>query len=265
MTTKQKITEQREDRHAHQEEFRPIPVTSPVDRPLAFSLRCLVDLQLATIVQYLRPALAGLNGRVIDVGAGESPWRGWLPPHASYQGIDINSAANFRMSVQHHDVIYYDGNIMPFADGTFDAALCIEVLEHVPDPDLLLRETHRILQAGAPFILTVPWSARRHHIPYDFHRFTPESLGRMLSDAGFVNINIRERGNDIGAIANKLTLLTLRLLSPKRYWHGLMTWPLGLVCGLLATSFIVAAHLSFAFGLGSKDDPLGYFVMAQKQ
>ena len=99
MTTKQKIGEQRENGHAHHEEFQPIAVTSPVDHPLAFSLRCLVDLQLATIVQYLRPALAGLNGRVIDVGAGESPLRGWLPPHASYQGIDINSAANFRMSV----------------------------------------------------------------------------------------------------------------------------------------------------------------------
>ena len=250
MTTKQKITGPSEDGYARREEFRPIPVTSPVERPLAFSLRCLVDLQLATIVQHLRPALAGLNGRVIDVGAGESPWRGWLPQHSTYQGIDINSAANFRMSVQHHDVIYYDGNIMPFADSTFDAALCIEVLEHVPDPQLLLHETFRVLQAGAPFILTVPWSARRHHIPYDFHRFTPESLDRMLYRAGFVNVDIRERGNDIGAIANKLTLLTLRLLSPKRYWHGLMTWPLAVICGSLATGFIVAAHLSFALEIG---------------
>lgn len=265
MTIKPNPTAQIEERHVHHEEFQPIAVTSPVERPLAFYLRCLVDLQLATIVQHLRPALAGLNGRVIDVGAGESPWRGWLPQHTSYQGIDINSAANFRMSVQHRDVIYYDGNIMPFADATFNAALCIEVLEHVPDPDLLLRETYRILQAGAPFILTVPWSARRHHIPYDFHRFTPESLGRMLAKVGFVDVVIRERGNDIGAIANKLTLLTLRLLSPKRYWHGLMTWPMGVMCGLLATSFILAAHLSFALGLGSKDDPLGYFVVARKQ
>lgn len=240
-------------------------MTSPVERPLAFFLRCLVDLQLATIVKYLRPALASLSGRVVDVGAGESPWRGWLPQSATYHGVDVDSAAKFSMSVQRRDVVYYDGNVMPFSDASFNAALCIEVLEHVPDPELLLRETCRILQANSPLILTVPWSARRHHIPHDFHRFTPEALRRMLSKAGFVNIDIRERGNDIGAIANKLTLLTLRLLQPKRYWHAVLTWPLGVICGSVATGFVVSAHLSFALGLGSKDDPLGYFVLARKQ
>ena len=87
----------------------------------------------------------------------------------------------------------------------------------------------------------------------------------MLSRAGFVDVDIRERGNDVGAMANKLTLLTLRLLYPKRYWHGLMTWRMGVICGLLAASFIAAAHLSFAMNLGSKAGPLGYFVLARKQ
>jgi len=45
-----------------------------------------------------------------------------------------------------------------------------------------------------------------------------------------------------------------------------MCWklPLSLLCGLLATGFIVAAHVSISLGMGSKEDPLGYFVRAKK-
>ncbi|MCY1170201.1 MAG: class I SAM-dependent methyltransferase [Pseudomonadota bacterium] len=246
------------------EVFQPVPITSPAERPIFFWLRCLVDLQLATIVQYLRPALTGLGGQVVDVGAGEAPWRAWLPPGVSYQGIDVGHAGDFGMTTTPGDIIYYDGKIMPLPDNTFDAALCIEVLEHAEDPQLLLSEISRILKADATLLLSVPWSARRHHIPHDYHRFTPERLQRLLEVAGFSQIKIRERGNDIGVIANKVTVLALRLMCPKRALHAILTWPLGIVCGVLAAGFLVAAHLSVIWGFGSIDDPLGYFVHARK-
>lgn len=246
------------------EAFQPIPVTSPNERPIIFRLRCLVDLQLNTIVQQLRPALATFRGRVIDIGAGQSPWRVWLPIGTEYQGIDVGHAGDFGMTVRHNDVIYYDGKIMPFPDNSFDSALCIEVLEHAEEPKFLLAEISRVMKPGAVLALSVPWSARRHHIPHDYYRFTPETLLRLLSDAGFANIDIRVRGNDVGAIANKLTLLTLRLIRCKPSLFALLNWPIGLLCGMLAISFLVAAHLSSAWGLGSKEDPLGYFVCAHK-
>ena len=42
------------------EAFQPISVKPPSANPVAFALRCLVDLQLGTIVEHLRPAMAGL-------------------------------------------------------------------------------------------------------------------------------------------------------------------------------------------------------------
>jgi SAM-dependent methyltransferase len=246
------------------ENFQPIPVVSPVEHPVAFRLRCIVDLQLATIVQHLRPAIADLHGQVLDVGAGQSPWRAWLPTDAHYQGIDVGHAVDFGMATDRGDVIYYDGLTMPLADACFDAVLCIEVLEHAEDPLLLLAEIFRVMRGGATLVLTAPWSARRHHIPHDYHRFTRERLQRLLQCAGFFNIDIRERGNDIGAIANKLTILTLRLARPRLLWHIILTWPLAMICGLQAILFIALAHLSMAFNFGSWDDPLGYFVRAQK-
>lgn len=246
------------------EGFKPIAVTSPANAPLAFGLRCVVDLQLATIARYLRPALKGLTGAVLDVGAGQSPWRGWLPNTTTYQGIDIGYAIDFGMQPEVKDVIYYAGANMPLADNTYDAVLCIEVLEHAQDPRLLLAEIMRVMKDDATLLLTVPWSARRHHIPHDYHRFTREGLAFLLNESGFDSVDIFERGNDVAVIANKLTILSLGLTTPKKWWHGVLTWPFALVCGVLAAIFIASAHICMALGWGSKEDPLGYFVRAKK-
>lgn len=245
-----------------QEGFQPISVKSPADHPFLFRLRCLVDLQLDTIVEYLRPALARVSGKVLDVGAGQSPWRAWLPASARYQGIDVGYSDEFGMDGNRPDVLYYDGKLMPFENATFDCVLCIEVLEHSEQPDLLLSEIARVIKPNGTCLLTVPWSARQHHLPHDYHRFTRERLQVMFEENGFGAVDIRERGNDIGAIANKLTVLTIRLIRPRRAVDAIWGLPLGLVCGALATCFIVAAHVSIAAGMGSKQDPLGYFVHA---
>lgn len=246
------------------EGFQPVAVESPIAHPMRFRLRCLLDLQLATIVEHLRPALGDLHGAVLDVGAGESPWRAWLPPDTHYTGLDVGHAADFGMDSRRSDIVYYDGRTMPLADDRFDAVLCIEVLEHATDPSLLLDEIFRVMKTNSTLLLTVPWSARRHHIPHDYHRFTREQLGIMLRAAGFSNVDVRERGNDICAIANKLIVLTIRLTRPRSPWRAILALPAAAFCGLLATGFAVCAHLSVALGKGSRDDPLGYFVRARK-
>src|SRR5687768_8741399 len=101
------------------EGFQPIAVTSPESNPLLFGLRCLIDLQLGSIVKELRPALAQITGSVLDVGAGQSPWRAWLRTETSYQGIDVGYADEFGMESHRPDILYYDGRVMPFADAMF--------------------------------------------------------------------------------------------------------------------------------------------------
>jgi SAM-dependent methyltransferase len=233
------------------ERTKPIPVKGPEASSLLFSLRQVLDLQLKTIVSYLRTLLPTLTGKVLDIGAGESPWRIFLNCSVRYQGVDIRAADQFGMSEQ-KDVIYYDGTILPFADCTFDAAICIEVLEHASEPELLLSEAFRVLKPGATFALTVPWSARAHHVPFDFHRFTRYQLDKMLSRAGFVEVEIRARGNDICAVANKLIVIAWRLLMPAKKFHLAWTLPLALVDLCFASIFLMCAHISLCFDLGSK-------------
>jgi SAM-dependent methyltransferase len=246
------------------EKFKPIAVSPPSANPWLFRLRCLIDLQLGTIVQYLRPGMAALSGKVLDVGAGESPWREWLPATASYQGLDVGNAGEFGMHPDRKDITYYDGTVMPFADATFDGALCIEVLEHTENPELCVAEMARVLADHAPLLLSVPWSARRHHIPHDYHRFTRERLEALLRSHGFEHIDIAERGNDVAAIASKLVVLTVRLIPRRVTVHALWTTPLALLCAPLTVTFIGAAWVSMTLGLGSREDPLGYFVRARR-
>ena len=52
---------------------------------------------------------------------------------------------------------FADVTALPFADAAFDAAMSLDVLEHVPDFRGALREFARILRPGGRLVLTVPF------------------------------------------------------------------------------------------------------------
>ena len=243
------------------EAFQPIAVRPPSENRFLFWVRCLVDLQLLTIFNFLRRPLGSCRGRVLDVGAGEAPWRDLLAEGVEYVGVDVDSSGEFGMR-RLPGITYYDGKELPYADGSFDHVLCVEVLEHVPDPAAFLADLKRVLRQGGTLILTVPWSARLHHLPHDYNRFTRFGLTALLVSTGFSNINIGERGNDIAVIANKLLVLTIRLLQPNRWHNILWTWAMAAVLLPVAIGFLGAAHIALLLRIGSREDPIGYGVIA---
>ncbi|MEL6977218.1 MAG: bifunctional 2-polyprenyl-6-hydroxyphenol methylase/3-demethylubiquinol 3-O-methyltransferase UbiG [Pseudomonadota bacterium] len=44
------------------------------------------------------------------------------------------------------------GEALPYADGAFDAVVCVDVLEHVTDVDQVLAEVRRVLKPGGLFL-----------------------------------------------------------------------------------------------------------------
>jgi SAM-dependent methyltransferase len=242
------------------ETFQPIAVRAPHDNRFLFWARCLLDLQLLTIYRFLRPELRPLRGRVLDVGAGRAPWRELLT-EAQYVGVDIEKAGGFGMP---HDsgIVYYDGKRFPFENASFDHVICVEVMEHVPQPQALLSEIRRVLRPAGTLILTVPWSARLHHLPHDYYRYTRNGLTTLLQSTGFKPVEIVERGNDIAAIANKTLVLLIRLVFPRPRLNLMWTWPLAVLVLPATIAFIVAAHTSMWLGRGATEDPLGYAVRA---
>lgn len=243
------------------EKVKPIPVrvTDGFVGQLQFFARRIVDLQLQTIWRFLGPVLPKLEGDLLDVGCGEMPFRFALSKRVRYTGIDVAAALEFGM-VGNDSIHIFDGRDIPFPADYFDHVLCTEVLEHAEDPENLINEIHRVLKPGGSLTLTVPFSARVHHAPYDFHRFTTYRLSALLKPFG--QFEISARGNDVAAIANKLVVFCMGLLRPG---FGLI-WrtPLALATAPIAGLFLLAAHACIVFDMGSKDDPLGYAVRAYK-
>lgn len=75
-------------------------------------------------------------------------------------------------------------------------AVCIEVLEHVDDPVLLLRNARAFLAEGARLIVTVPGGPRTNFDKHIGHRqhFTPAKIEEVCQDAGFRVISAGRRG-----------------------------------------------------------------------
>lgn len=248
-------------RHRAREDFQPIPVRMVDSRigRLLFGIRMMVDLQLRTVVAAIKPRLAHMQGTVLDIGCGEMPFRRFLPTQVRYRGVDVPAAADFGMR-SHPDVTSFDGVTLPIADGSIDHILCTEVLEHASQPEALVAEMARVLRSGGTLVLTVPFSARVHHAPHDYHRFTRYRLEALF--ARFGTVEIIPRGNDICAVANKLIVIGMRQLSsPARL---LLSLPFLALLLPVAFIFTIFAHVTLRFGGGSIDDPLGYLVVAER-
>jgi SAM-dependent methyltransferase len=245
------------------EDFKPIPIrrdSGPIGGA-RFLLRTVGDLQLLTCTRFLEPNLASMEGDVLDVGCGEMPFQSLLNSKSRYTGIDVPLAGEFGMR-RHPGIVNFDGRAIPFPDESFDNVLCTEVLEHAEDPAALVCEMKRVLRPGGRIVVTVPFSARVHHAPHDFHRFTSFGLVSLFAD--FTDVQIVERGNDIAVIANKLVVVCARQFR-LRPFAALPQRLIFLLCIAPLTAIALGfAHLSLVFGGGSRMDPLGYGVVARK-
>lgn len=246
-----------------QERVRPFSntVTGGWKGRLARVVRLLGDLQLLTIERDLRAVMPSWRGDVLDVGCGSSPFKHLLNPDVTnYTGVDI-ADADEKFSYKNSFSVPFDGVSLPFEDNSFDCVLCTEVLEHVYEVRSLVGEMYRVMRPGASILITVPWSARWHYIPFDYFRYTPSALNLILKD--FANIQVLARGSELCVLANKAVVLQLSML--RGAWYLVAATALllpitAVVCGVL----LVGAHLSLFLGRGNSADPLGFTVIAKK-
>ncbi|MDZ7720031.1 MAG: methyltransferase domain-containing protein [Balneolaceae bacterium] len=127
---------------------------------------------------------------------------------SKYSGLDIEGAINYDDSVKPDYT--WDGLKMPFQSNLFDCAIATEVLEHCPDPDIILNEVFRVLKNQSHLFLTIPFLWPLHEVPNDQYRYTPFSLQKHLEEAGFAEIKIRPLGGWHAAMAQMLGLWVIR-------------------------------------------------------
>jgi SAM-dependent methyltransferase len=123
-----------------------------------------------------------------------------------------------------------DGERLPFPDGIFQRVECDAVLEHVRNPEIVMREIERVLLPGGYAHVVTPFCHPFHEYPKDYRRFTLDGLREMAGGMSAV-----AEGWRTGPTATMLvfTIEYAKLLLPWQSWRtlagglfGWLLWPL---------------------------------------
>src|SRR5262249_1251745 len=109
---------------------------------------------------------------------GGSPYRA-LFPNATYHRADYVRVAGIDFQISE------EGQLPGVKSGVYDMVISTQVLEHVTDPRVYLKESWRVLKAGGALLLATHGSFPDHGCPNDFWRWTADGLRTELARAGF--------------------------------------------------------------------------------
>jgi SAM-dependent methyltransferase len=168
---------------------------------------------------WIETAFAALppGSRAMDLGCGPGDsveqFRS-VDPSVRWVGVDLERspevARRVRTDAEFHA---FDGEHLPFEDGSFDFVYCKQVLEHVRRPSVLLADVARVLRPGGLFAGSTSQLEAFHSL--STWNYTPYGLRLLLEDAGLSLEEVRP-GID------SLTLIVHRGLGmpaiTRRYW-----------------------------------------------
>lgn len=122
------------------------------------------------------------TGKLLDIGCGEKPYEGIAKKYNSeYVGLDHVDTFHDKSKIDLFGTAYK----IPKENEYFDTILCTEVLEHLEEPDLAIKEAARVLKTGGYAIYTVPFFWHLHEEPRDFYRYTKYGLKYLFEKNGF--------------------------------------------------------------------------------
>src|SRR5262249_9410834 len=96
---------------------------------------------------------------VLDLGCGSGVFAAELARRGmSVVGVDLSHRLLVRGKATGPDVRFVTGDAerLPFPDGTFAGVLLSGIIHHLPDPELMARETHRVLRPQGRFMAFDP-------------------------------------------------------------------------------------------------------------
>jgi SAM-dependent methyltransferase len=179
---------------------------------------------------WLKQTLACLPAgqRILDAGAGELQYKCFCT-HLNYvsqdfaqydglgngDGLQTGAWDNSRLD------IISDITAIPEPDASFDAIMCVEVLEHLPEPISALRELTRLLKPRGTLILTAPACSLTHFSPHFYYTgYSRYFFDHWLTELGCEIEELQYNGNYYEWLAQELRL---GVLGGRRAHPGL-TW-----------------------------------------
>lgn len=189
-------------------------------------------------------------GLLLDVGCGRKPYQNVFKGVRKYIGLDLplNNKAD----------VYGNGMYLPFKDRVFDTVLCNQVLEHVPEPFLLMKEIARVLKPGGFLILTTPQTWGLHLEPNNFYRYTKYGLSYLAEKSG---LEIVEMSPTCGLWATVVQRISDTIVYT--YASDWSETSIRVLSFILSPFLIIGYYLDKIFG--SRGDTLDNIMIAKKQ
>ena len=196
---------------------------------------------------------------VLDAGSGEGRFS-HLFSHTRYFGVDL--------AVGDSDWDYSNLHVitnlaqLPFPRHTYDAVICTQVLEHVPDPQSILNEISRVLKVGGYLYLTAPQSWHQHQKPHDYYRYTSFGLQYLIENSKLQVETIEPMGGYFWYLSFQLQNLVHWIFYNRP--RTALNWPVRAGLGLIF-QLLLPMILFYLDDLDSiKDETFGYLCVATK-
>ncbi|MCL5289516.1 MAG: class I SAM-dependent methyltransferase [Firmicutes bacterium] len=206
---------------------------------------------------------------VLDVGAGSCPYRMFFL-HCDYKAQDFQGLTPEQLREQsgYGKIDYHcDATNIPVPDSCYDAVLCTEMLEHVPEPINVIKEIARILKPGGKVIMTAPLGSGIHQSPYHFYGgYTPYWYDKFLSEFGFEEISVEPNGGFFkfyGQESMRFIQMTVPWKLNAAHIFRFLWAPAWLLCLICFFLLIPLCNLLDSYDK-EKDFTVGYHVTARK-
>lgn len=153
--------------------------------------------------------------RILDAGAGELQFKKYCShltyvsqDFAQYDGTGDGRGLNPGKWDQSRLDIVCDITSIPEPAESFDAIMCIEVFEHLPNPVLAIQEFARLLRPGGQLIITAPFCSLTHFAPFHFCTgFSRYFYQTHLAAHNFEIVELHENGNYFEYMASEVRRL----------------------------------------------------------
>jgi len=193
-----------------------------------------------------------IDGKILDLGGDRrSGYHQLINGDHQIVVVNINKDSKADINFNLEDKFSIESN-------SYEAVLCINVLEHIFNYQNVIDESHRVLKDNGQLIGVVPFLLNVHGSPEDYFRYTKSALEKILAKPGFTQIKIKELGTGLFSVIYQLKFdfflfKYIKLLA----MH---------FCMLLDKLLIhkIIKHIKPNNRLTEKNMPLGYFFIAKK-
>jgi len=147
---------------------------------------------------------AEANGIVLDIGCADQSLRKKISSECTYIGLDYPGTVDTMYKTK--PTVFGDAHQPPFDAKSVDTVTLMEVLEHVSNPEIALRESCKLLKGNGVLLLSMPFLYPVHDAPADYQRFTKFKLEALLSANGMTVEKMVSIGQPIATAAALLNI-----------------------------------------------------------